>query len=160
MAIYNRYSGGAPHGQLSWTYGSKFSYLTTCLIFNANFSIALIYCEIVETANFDYVFLGPMMLMLIILFIHSKMLGLQLRIMAIDRFDSFGSQNHWLSCMQIKLCKSSIQSNFLIIDIFSLACIVNLSRIYFNSWFIWLLFSSIWIPQIYHNTIHRIKFVP
>ena len=104
-SIQTRYWGMAPHGTESLTYGSKFSLYSMVLMFLINFSISLIYCQIFESSSFEMIFVIPMIMQLVIVFYQSKMIGIQLRIIAIDKFDDPNKQNDWLSWSQIRICK-------------------------------------------------------
>lgn len=81
-----RYFGGAPIGEESLTYATKISIVSLVLIFLSHFSIALIFCQIVEISSFSIIFIIPMILQLVNLFYISKILGMQLRIISLDKY--------------------------------------------------------------------------
>ena len=57
-----RYFGGAPVGQESLTYATKISLISLIMFFLSHFSIALIFCQIVEISSFSVIFIIPMIL--------------------------------------------------------------------------------------------------
>ena len=71
-----RYNGGVPNGEEMLTYATKVSNYSLILIFLSHFSIALIFCKIVEVSSFAWIFIVPMLIQLINLFYISKILGM------------------------------------------------------------------------------------
>lgn len=144
-----RYFGGAPIGEESLTYATKISIVSLVLIFLSHFSIALIFCQIVEISSFSIIFIIPMILQLVNLFYISKILGMQLRIISLDKYAIQSEQNSWLSWTQIKICK--LNSSFYIhllyyIDIAALIFASYINLIYFNKIYIFVLISSNLVP--------------
>lgn len=105
QSLNDRYYSDVPAGEHMATYITKFSLVSNCLLFWANFSIALIYCQIVESSIFEIIFLLPMVLQLIICLYLSKILGIQLRIVAVNQFATLSTQSDYLSWYQVKICK-------------------------------------------------------
>jgi hypothetical protein len=85
-ALEARYNGGIPNGEEMLTYATKVSNYSMILIFLSHFSIALIFCQIVEVSSFAWIFIVPMVIQLINLFYISKILGMQLRVISLDKF--------------------------------------------------------------------------
>ena len=123
-----------PEGEEHLTYGSKISLISNSLIFSMNFCLALVYSQLVESTGFQFWFLMTFILQLVILFFVSKLIGIQIRILAIDYDSDFNKQKSQFTILQLK------------IYLLALIFIICSYRIFFNRWCIFVFIASIWVP--------------
>lgn len=122
--------------------------ISNVLIFLVNFCMSVIYCQLIESSSFEIIFIIPCIMQLVILFYCARLIGLQLRIMAMDKFSDIKSQQDWLSWTQIKIYIAAIFA------------IYNVNLIFFNKWCIFTLFGSLWVTQLYRNTVLGLRNIP
>jgi hypothetical protein len=75
------------------------------MTFVSHFGSAVLYAYILESMNFNFLVLIPVMIELTNLFYISKMVGITLRIRSIDLSPSVTDQGSYISWTQIKICK-------------------------------------------------------
>ena len=85
-SLYVRAWGGVPQGEERLNYATRFSMISNVLIFLVNFCMSVIYCQLIESSSFEIIFIIPCIMQLVILFYCARLIGLQLRIMAMDKF--------------------------------------------------------------------------
>lgn len=106
------YKEGAEERQYRFAYGrehpvypTKVSLYSLILVFNSHFAISVIYCQLMESLNFNAFATIPSILSLVNLFIISTILGMRIRVRALDLAASPAEQGSYISWMQIKVCK-------------------------------------------------------
>mmetsp|Transcript_15785 Transcript_15785/g.26650 ORF Transcript_15785/g.26650 Transcript_15785/m.26650 type:complete len:168 (+) Transcript_15785:990-1493(+) len=135
----------APNGEEALTYASKLSLVSNAMLFQMNFCISLILSQIFESAKYSAAFVLPFLLQLIILFFYSKMLGCQLRVYALDKFASTKKQSDFITTTQ------------LLIYLFAIVIILLMNEFFLNKFLVLTYFGSLWLPQIYRNTLKSLK---